>query len=105
MAEAPSVIKDPRSTSDQGRAIPLLSLTCAALLATPGGLAALAQAAEPPIRLTAAGQHGTFTVGAGRAVASRTPDAGGEVVKLDYTLPRGTTAGVWAKAFPEGLNA
>ena len=27
------------------------------------------------------------------------------MVKLDYTLPPGTAAGAWAKAFPEGLNA
>src|SRR5262249_28748994 len=28
-----------------------------------------------------------------------------EVWKLDYTLPPGTAAGVWAKGFPERLNA
>ena len=30
---------------------------------------------------------------------------GGDVLKLDYTLPPGTAAGVWSKAFPERLNA
>jgi hypothetical protein len=27
------------------------------------------------------------------------------VAKLDFTLPPGTAAGTWAKAFPDGLNA
>jgi cyclic beta-1,2-glucan synthetase len=66
-----------------------------------------AHPAEPPVRLTDAAEQGTFNVGAARASASRSFDAtaGGEVVRLDYTLPPGTAAGAWAKAFPAGLNA
>ena len=33
------------------------------------------------------------------------PAAGGEVLKLTYTIPRGSTAGLYAKAFPPGLRA
>ena len=31
--------------------------------------------------------------------------AGGEVLKLSYTIPRGTTAGVYTKGFPPELRA
>jgi cyclic beta-1,2-glucan synthetase len=68
--------------------------------------AAPAPAAEPPLRFTDAAEQGAFNVGAASASTSRSPDAtaGGEVLKLDYTLPPATAAGAWARAFPQGLN-
>jgi cyclic beta-1,2-glucan synthetase len=86
---------------------PFVAWAFAALLATLTAPAAPAHTAEPPFRFTEAAEQGTFNVGAARASASRSSDAtaGGEVVKLDYTLPPGTAAGAWAKRFPEGLNA
>ncbi len=98
------MIKDRRNAP--ARVVTLAALTWAALLANPDGSSASAQTAQPPIRLTDAAQQGAFNVGAARAVVSRSQDAAeGEVVKLDYTLPRGTSAGAWAKAFPETLSA
>src|SRR5262249_24983765 len=101
--EDPPLIKGRVGTS--GRVVPFVARAFAALLA--GLTAAGAQAAEPPFRFTEAAQQGTFNVGAARASAGRASDAtaGGEVLKLDYTLPPGTAAGAWAKAFPEALNA
>jgi cyclic beta-1,2-glucan synthetase len=83
----------------------LAVLSYLALLAAPGTGAA-APADGGPIRLSDAAQRGAFNVGAARANVNVVPDpaAGGDVLKLDYTLPRGTAAGVWAKAFPEGLS-
>ena len=31
--------------------------------------------------------------------------AGGDVLKLDYTIPPGAAAGIYAKSFPGGLSA
>jgi hypothetical protein len=73
-----------------------------ALLGTPAvGICAPPEGG--PIRLTDAAERGAFNVGAALASVSTQPDpaAGTEVLKLDYTMPRGTAAGVWAKAFPE----
>ena len=62
--------------------------------------------AGSPIRLPDAAEQGAFNVGAARAVAGRATDpTAGDVLKLDYTTPPGTAAGVWAKSFPEGLDA
>jgi hypothetical protein len=74
--------------------------------ASAGGRSAHA-AESHPVRLSDAAEQGTFNVGAAQAVVSRLfdPTAGGDVLKLDYTMPRGTAVGVWAKAFPGGLNA
>ncbi|WP_435015629.1 GH36-type glycosyl hydrolase domain-containing protein [Tundrisphaera sp. TA3] len=61
----------------------------------------------PPIRLSDATASGVFNVGDARATVDRVelpPDAGGTVLRLNYTLPRGTAAGIWAKAFPPGLD-
>ncbi|WP_435011123.1 GH36-type glycosyl hydrolase domain-containing protein [Tundrisphaera lichenicola] len=81
------------------------SLVLAILLMTPA--ATPSRAETPPIRLTDATQSGVFNVGTGQAVVGRVagPDEGQEALKLDFTLPRGTAAGVWAKAFPAGLDA
>src|SRR5207249_665664 len=61
---------------------------------------------DQPIRLSDAAERGVFNVGAAQATVSTQTDkaAGGNVLKFDYALPRGTAAGVWAKAFPDGLN-
>ena len=54
-----------------------------------------------PVRLANAGQSGGVyrrdRPGRRRRVAD---PAVGDVLKLDYTLPAGTAAGAWAKAFP-----
>jgi cyclic beta-1,2-glucan synthetase len=63
-------------------------------------------AADPAIRLGQAAERGTFNVGDAKASISVSADpVAGEVLKLDYTIPTGTAAGVWAKKFPDGLNA
>jgi len=62
--------------------------------------------AEGPVPLAEAAERGTFNVGPARAAVDRLGDAtaGREVLKLTYQLPRGTAAGIWAKAFPGGLG-
>jgi len=59
------------------------------------------------VELADAAQRGTFNIGPAQATVSRTFDEtlGRDVLRLDYTLPEGTTAGVWAKSLPEELNA
>jgi cyclic beta-1,2-glucan synthetase len=59
-------------------------------------LGPVALAAADPVRLADAGQTGAFTVGAAKAEVTRAGDG----LRLDYTLPPGTAAGAWAKAFP-----
>jgi cyclic beta-1,2-glucan synthetase len=64
------------------------------------------------IPLGAATQQGTFNVGPAQASFQksrvRDPDSLNErqieILRLTYTLPKGTAAGIWSKAFPEGLN-
>ena len=57
--------------------------------------------------LPEAAEQGTFNVGNAHAAVARVPDpaAGGEVLKLTYTIPRGTTAGIYTKGFPPELRA
>src|SRR5262245_48647729 len=64
-----------------------------------------ARAADEVIRLCEAGEQGTFNVGPASAVVRRVadPSAGGDVLKLDYTIPPGSAAGIYAKSFPGGL--
>ena len=66
-----------------------------------------AAAQDGSIPLAAGAEQGTFNVGAARAVATRVtdPQAGGDILKLDYMIPPGTTAGIYAKAFPANLRA
>src|SRR5271157_4523089 len=66
-----------------------------------------AAAEDDSIRLSAAAEQGTFNVGAAHAAVTRVtdPDAGGDILKLDYTIPPGTAAGIYAKAFPADLHA
>ncbi|HKB00667.1 MAG TPA: hypothetical protein VKD90_00545, partial [Gemmataceae bacterium] len=61
--------------------------------------------ANAPVRLADAPQLGAFNVGRAQATATKATDpAAGEVVKLDFTTPPGTSAGVWAKGFTAGLD-
>ncbi|MGD0043432.1 MAG: hypothetical protein ABSE84_24010, partial [Isosphaeraceae bacterium] len=66
-----------------------------------------AAAEDVSILLAAAAEQGTFNVGAAHAVATRvaSPDAGIDCLKLDYMIPPGTAAGIYAKAFPAALRA
>ena len=89
------------------RGVSAVATLLAVIIATAGGVSA--RAAEPAraIRLSEAAELGTFNVGPARAAVRRVPDpaAGGEVLTLDYTIPRGAAAGLYAKAFPGGLDA
>ena len=64
-------------------------------------------AEEGAIGLPDAADQGTFNVGTAHVVITRMfdPAAGGEVLKLTYTIPAGTTAGMYAKGFPPELRA
>jgi cyclic beta-1,2-glucan synthetase len=68
--------------------------------------AATGHAASPAIHLSDAAEQGAFNEGAAQVAVSRVfdPTVGGDVVQLDYRLPRGMAAGFWAKAFPERLR-
>ena len=71
-------------------------------------IAPTSRADSPTIRLSDAKQSGLFNSGqGGRATVNRVsdPELGEGALKLDYDLPRGSGAGVWAKAFPDGLDA
>src|SRR5262249_10575374 len=93
--------------SDRGSppGAPAWAAVLAALIVTAG--CAFAGEADQPIRLSEAGELGTFNVGLARAVVTRVtdPTAGGIVLKLDHTIGRGAAAGVYAKAFPEAPSA
>jgi len=54
------------------------------------------------ISLSDATEQGTFNVGKAQATVSRAvvPGTGCNALRLDYTTPEGTTAGLWARAFP-----
>src|SRR5438094_354562 len=73
-------------------------------VATVGGGAA--RAADRAVRLSEATELGTFNVGPARADVRRAPDreGAGDVLKLEYTIPRGAAAGLYAKSFPGGLD-
>lgn len=82
----------------------------AALLAVLVGLGNNAQAtpSEPAsFRLADASQQGTFQIGEAQAVLTRTSDpaTGSDGFALDYTLPPGSAAGLWAKGLPATLTA
>jgi cyclic beta-1,2-glucan synthetase len=91
------------SRPDRASALRVFLLLALVILTPPGALAA---AADEFVRLGDAAERGTFNVGPARAAVSSAHDdaAGGDVLKLDYTLPPGTAAGIYAKSFPGGLN-
>jgi cyclic beta-1,2-glucan synthetase len=84
----------------------LVLFTLLALFIIAAGNASV-RAADDIIRLSAATEQGTFNVGPARAAVTRVHDeaAGGDVLKLDFSLPPGTAAGVYAKSSPGGLTA
>jgi len=83
-----------------GLLTPLVALAAA-------GAADSVCAEELRVRLSDASERGAFNLGTARAVletSTETAEAR-NAMRLTYTVPEGTTAGVWAKAFPEELNA
>jgi cyclic beta-1,2-glucan synthetase len=68
---------------------------------------ASARAEGPAVRLAEATELGTFNVGPARADVRRAHDreGAGDVLKLEYTIPRGAAAGLYAKSFPGGLDS
>ena len=87
------------------RLIPLQAIAFASLATMLA--ASVSRADSPAVRLSDAGQSGVFNVAAGQAsiVKVTDPQLGEGAWKLDYHLPPGSAAGVWAKAFPKGLDA
>ena len=89
------------------RGVSAVATLLAVIIATAAGVSA--RGAEPvgAIRLAEASELGTFNVGPANAAVRRVPDpaAGGDVLTLDYTIPQGAAAGLYAKAFPGGLDA
>ena len=79
-----------------------------AILATSlvGGVPARGEGPGPSIGLVDAGESGIFNVGPGRATANKVVEAGeGQgALRIDYALPKGSAAGLWAKGFPKGLE-
>ena len=71
------------------------------------GATATAVRAETSIPLSAAREQGTFNVGPAHATATRVhdPATGEDSLKVTYTIPPGTSAGVYSKAFPTELGA
>ena len=67
---------------------------------------AVTRAADGPIRLSEAAEQGTFNVGAARASVTREADprGGGDLLKLDFTIPPGAAAGLYAKSFPGPMD-
>ncbi len=86
---------------------PGLPAPCLAALAMVLLAPSLLMAAAVPVRLVDAGQSGVFNVRSSQVSFNKVkgPGESGEVLKLDYNLPKGTAAGVWAKEFPPGLAA
>jgi len=82
----------------------LLILIAAVAAATMGPSA---HAEERSFALADAAELGTFGVGAAKAAVTRSFDAaaGREVMKLDYAIPPATSAGIWAKRYPEQFRA
>lgn len=89
------------------RVVPLMATLLVVIVTSAKGVSA--HGAEPggPIRLSDAAELGTFNVGPASAAVRRVSDevAGVEVLKLDYTIPHAAAAGLYAKAFPGGLDA
>ncbi|HZW32139.1 MAG TPA: hypothetical protein VFF52_15615, partial [Isosphaeraceae bacterium] len=82
------------------RAVCARATLLAVAIATTGSTAA--RAADRAVRLADATELGTFNVGPARAVVQKARE--GDHLDLDYTIPRGAAAGLYAKAFPGGLG-
>ncbi|QEH39254.1 N,N'-diacetylchitobiose phosphorylase (plasmid) [Aquisphaera giovannonii] len=74
-------------------------------MAAPGGSARAAEGGA--VRVVDAPERGAFNVGAARASVNRARDdeAGGEVLELDYEIPAGAAAGLYAKGFGAGVGS
>lgn len=83
-----------------------LTLMLMALVASAASPVPPATATERTIRLADAAEMGTFNVGSAESSFRRlvAPDVSREVLRLDFNLPPGTAAGLWAKRFPEGFR-
>ena len=59
--------------------------------------------ARPAFTLLDSAQQGVFNIGnaAGRCDRVRNPAFGRTVLQFNYTVPRGTSAGIWARGFPQ----
>jgi cyclic beta-1,2-glucan glucanotransferase len=84
-------------------------VTVAAILLATWALypASIAFAASPDsYGLLDSGEQGALNIGQSQAEMSKVPDtdAIGEVVKLDYTIPMGSAAGIWTKGYPAELT-
>src|SRR3954452_24329729 len=79
----------------------IVSTIIAALAIAPFWCGTVARGAANPILLSEAAEQGTFNVGAARASVTNQPDLSGrgEILRLDFTFPPGTAAGVYAKSF------
>jgi cyclic beta-1,2-glucan synthetase len=62
--------------------------------------------AQPPVRLADAAEQGTFNVGNSQARLVREPGEPGQGPSLgiEYAIPPGAAAGLYAKRFPTGLE-
>jgi cyclic beta-1,2-glucan synthetase len=69
------------------------------------GRGTVTRGADDLIRLSEAAEQGAFNVGAARATVARERGPGGEVLKLDFTIPPGSAAGAFTKSFPGPLDA
>ena len=74
-------------------------------------LAATPASAQSPgddaggLRLTGAAQRGAFNVKEATASVRTSADPqAGDVLTLDFNIPKGTSAGTWAKAFPRPVD-
>ena len=63
--------------------------------------------ARPAFTLLEATQQGVFNIGkaAGRCDRVQYPAFGRTVLQLNYTVPRGTSAGIWVKGFPQRVGS
>ncbi len=98
------MVTDRRETGNRYRALGVAILASAVLALVPRTDALGDEGAV--IRLTQA-ERGSFNVGASRGEVrlAADPAAGGDVLKLDYTVPTGTAFGIWTKGFPEDFSA
>ena len=91
----------------QFRRLPYLAVILAVLLAPLTFRASAIEAASSGtgFGLLDSREKGVLNVGHSRAEMSRVPasEGEGEAVKLDFSMDRGSAAGIWTKQFPPGL--
>jgi cyclic beta-1,2-glucan synthetase len=91
----------------RSRLLHLRTLALASLATLAFARVSLAESDASPIRLSQARQSGVFNMGAGQAVVKtlQEPQNTEGPLRIDYTLPIGTAAGIWSKAFPPGFDS